>query len=799
MSGSNRYSSVLRTAIAAGALALLSACGTLSLSGGQPALEWVAGSLGSGGNLDGRGVQARFGGAALSVRADRDGGLLVIDTDGSTVRHIDARGNVTTLAGKTGYAGYQDGPATHARLAKPSDAVRGPDGIIYVADTGNDVIRTIRPDGSVATLAGTPGTSGDEDGPLGVGQLSDPQKLALDRHGRLWVAQRRGVRVIDADGSITTWQPVDDALFSQVSAITTAPDGEIWAAIVPSPYSQTGGDATYTVGRLTQTGYIPLQQPAKPVEPTETNESASEDQETFDMSQAQPGPVAELIGRVPFIGRAPLPPEVRAESEPDADAAEDANTRYVDLAFDASGTLYAAREGRIDTLGSGGELVSNVLRIKVARYDEGLQSMAIDANGRLFVTTRGKESVQRVDTDGGVSSHAGLGRGDALPSAKASSSVYQPLPGLADSDVVQAADGTVYFADSRHHAIYRTRRDGKTELWAGAREEGHVDGEHGAARFLYPSGLALDAAGNLYVADTGNSAIRRIDAQGHVTTVVGRKPDDGEVRVDGDFAQATFWWPSHLRFDSQGRLYVLDEYAGRAYSDETDEDLGARIRRIDLQARTVSTVAREIEQAKQQSPEDIERLIRDGGHGFTYTDLSIGPAGQLYVLTKNGTVWRIDTETGQHHIYFLPKRLAVEQAFEQTYSEMESARERERLLDGKLKYCEWVWCSQERLAADIAGNLYVSDRRSHTIVRITPDRKAGVIAGQPGLRGNRPGPLPGTLNQPSALSIAANGDLLALVGGEGIMRVRSPALAPAQPPAIEDGANAKSESVGVVD
>src|SRR5439155_4925313 len=89
---------------------------------------------------------------------------------------------------------------------------------------------------------------------------------------------------------------------------------------------------------------------------------------------------------------------------------------------------------------------------------------------------------------------------------------------------------------------------------------GSVDGTAGAARFNYPSGLAVDSAGNVYVADSGNSTIRKITPHGAVTTLAGSAGQSGSA--DGTGSAARFNNPSSVAVDSLSNVYVADSRNG---------------------------------------------------------------------------------------------------------------------------------------------------------------------------------------------------------------------------------------------
>jgi trimeric autotransporter adhesin len=152
-------------------------------------------------------TSATLNGPAGVVTAP-DGAILVADTINQRIRRIDPSGRIRTVAGngKRGFSG-DGGAATGASLQDPTALALGKDGSLFVADTGNNRIRVIRPDGKIATLAGTAdqGFSGDG-GPASAAQTSDPSGLAVGPGGSLYFSDtgNNRVRVIHPDGTIAT-------------------------------------------------------------------------------------------------------------------------------------------------------------------------------------------------------------------------------------------------------------------------------------------------------------------------------------------------------------------------------------------------------------------------------------------------------------------------------------------------------------------------------------------------------------------------------------------------------------------
>src|SRR5437899_3036083 len=117
--------------------------------------------------------------------------------------------------------------------------------------------------------------------------------------------------------------------------------------------------------------------------------------------------------------------------------------------------------------------------------------------------------------------------------------------------------GNVYVADTLNHTIRKITPAGAVTTLAGsAGQSGSADGTGSAARFDYPEGAAVDGAGNVYVADWGNYTIRKITLAGAVTTLAGSAGQSGSA--DGTGSEARFDYPTGVAVDSAGSVYVAD-------------------------------------------------------------------------------------------------------------------------------------------------------------------------------------------------------------------------------------------------
>jgi hypothetical protein len=251
--------------------------------------------------------------------------------------------------------------------------------------------------------------------------------------------------------------------------------------------------------------------------------------------------------------------------------ADSANHR-IRLLKDGIVTVYAGTEVSIfseDTGLPAGAFADGAKDISFFNAPMGLD---VDKAGNLYVADRDNHAVRKVAMDGMVTTLAGSGLIGAQDGKGAEASFYAP------TDVAVAADGTVYVADTLNHAIRKVDTSGHVttlnalserviEVFPGVPEMtgDFKDGALKDALFNEPSGLALDAKGNLYVSDSGNQRIRYIDlAAGTVTTAAGGGTYDKDALyaegfyVNGPAADARFYSPKGIAADANGGLYIAD-------------------------------------------------------------------------------------------------------------------------------------------------------------------------------------------------------------------------------------------------
>jgi len=173
------------------------------------------------------------------------------------------------------------------------------------------------------------------------------------------------------------------------------------------------------------------------------------------------------------------------------------------------------------------------------------EGMAIDAAGNVYVADLGNNMIRKISPNGVVSTLAGSGAQGAANGQGTAASFCEP------GGVAVDAAGNVYVADAVNNMIRKITPAGLVSTIAGNGDTGAADGAGAAATFNYPMDVAVDAAGNVYVADYGNNLIRMVNPGGVVTTIAG---------ATGTATAGYFFAPTSIAVGPAGKLFVADFY-----------------------------------------------------------------------------------------------------------------------------------------------------------------------------------------------------------------------------------------------
>jgi sugar lactone lactonase YvrE len=565
-------------------------------------LALFAGNLAGPGTVDGVGAAARFNNP-IGLAIDVGGDMYVADTDNHAIRKITPTGVVTTLAGQAGISGSTDGIGPEARFSSPEGIAIDTTGTIYIADTGNVTIRKVTPTGAVTTFAGTAGAPGADDGIGAAARFSDPIGLAVDAGGDVYVADSEvdTIRKITATAVVTT-------LAGQVG-ISGSADGIGAAARFngPTGIATDAAGNVYVADRLNST--IRKVTPAGLV--------------TTLAGQVEVSGIADGVGAsaqfaLPFGTATDAAGNVYvADNSGDSirkvtsagvvttlasGLVSDSNLGIFNdtgLTIDPAGNLYIADTsstirkitptGRVTTLAGRAAVSGSANGIGPAAQFTAPQGIATDAAGNVYVaeiltirkitptgvvTTLAKDPFQRaIDVATDVKGNVYVTEGTAV-SKITPAGVVTTLAGVygvvgsadgigasaeffAAQGVAADAAGNLYIADTENYEIRKITPTGLVTTLAGqAGNPGIADGVGAAAQFTYPWSIAIDPGGIIYVTDKLSHTIRRITATGVVTTLAGQPGVPGSA--DGIGAAARFNNPTGIATDATGNVYVAD-------------------------------------------------------------------------------------------------------------------------------------------------------------------------------------------------------------------------------------------------
>ncbi|MCX6725052.1 MAG: NHL repeat-containing protein, partial [Candidatus Saccharibacteria bacterium] len=229
------------------------------------------------------------------------------------------------------------------------------------------------------------------------------------------------------------------------------------------------------------------------------------------------------------------------------------------IAVDNSGNIYVADNGNnkirkitpagvVNTLAGSGSVGSNNGTSSSASFN-GPYSVAVDNSFNVFVADYQNYKIRQVNSAGDVTTFAGSGNQVSIDGTGTNASFNYP------SGIAQDNAGNKYVTDVVGHKIRKITPSGVVTTFAGSGSYGFADGTATAAKFYWPTGIVVDAMGYVYVADYGNNRIRKITPAGEVTTLAG----SGSAGSDnGTGLSASFNHPKSLALDGAGNLYVAD-------------------------------------------------------------------------------------------------------------------------------------------------------------------------------------------------------------------------------------------------
>jgi sugar lactone lactonase YvrE len=467
-----------------------------------------------------------------SLASDGAGGFYVASSFQNRVYRVTANGRLRLVAGigSPGFSG-DGGPATLAQLYSPTGLAVDTAGNLFIADNHNYRIRRVTPGGVISTVAGNgnAGFSGDG-GPATSAQLSAPHGLAVDATGNLFIttAGDHRVRKVAPGGVISTVAGIGFAGFS-------GDGGPATAAQLNMPL----GVAVDAAGNLFIADYYNNR-----------------------VRKVTPG------GVISTVAGNGVTQGIIGDGGP-------ATSARLDLpwstAVDAAGNLFISEYSgaRIRKVTPGG-VISTVAGNGLQGFigDGGPATSAklwaplglcLDSSGNLLIADSYNSCVRKVNSSGVISTVAGNGpRGDADGGPAASAQLDYPY-GLAVD-----ASGNLFISDSGNYRVRKVTIDGVISTVAGNGTQG-FSGDGGpatSAQLNYPSGLALDSSGNLFISDLWNHSIRKVTPGGLISTVVG-KGTQGFSGDGGPATSAQLNWPWGLTVDRSGNLFIADYWNNR--------------------------------------------------------------------------------------------------------------------------------------------------------------------------------------------------------------------------------------------
>ena len=742
------------------------------------------------------------------IAVDAAGNVYVADTNNSRVRRIDQSGTITTIAG-TGRQGStgDGGPAVEARLFSPGELALDASGNLYIAESLGNRVRKIDSTGTISTVAGTGvlGSEGDG-GPAVEAQLNRPLAMAVDAEGNLFIGEYSGYRVrkVDIDGTITTVAgtgtrggagdggPATAAQFNFIGGLAVDALGNIFVSDMNEARVRmisTTGTIT-TIAGTGNSAHSGDRGPSVEAEIRTPGGLLLDSAGNLFLTEFWPGWVRKIDSAGIITTIAGTGEQLSAgDTGLAVDAAQD---RPLRIASDSDGNLYISENygDRVRILSptaklssftlplgsSGDSVVLTVTEAGSVRWNgtpltRGLEAVATNGNRYAFGQTAGgavtvtyvpdRQTVElqegkTVSLIGGEDSawrigdqvvtnghrHVEDGREYLLEWTGAqwrlAKYTIRTIAGTVDvAEGVPATEarlfnpyfvaldsiGNVYVSESSNHRVRKIDTSGTITTFAGTGERGYAGdgGPATQAEFDSPRGIGVNWLDEIFVADYGNHVVRKIDVLGRITTIPTSRP------LIDPYGLALDWFGNVLVAESHPRNHL--------------------VRRIDLRGNvtTLAGVARQrggfvgggsAAEARLYYPRAVAADARGNVYvadNFNQRVRKISPAGTIMTIAGTG---------------------------ERGYS-----GDGGPAVDAQLS-------SPNGLLVDVAGNVYISDSGNSSVRKIDPSGMIETVAGpgEPGILGNGGPALKARLGYPRGLAMDASGSLFLVETGGNIVR-----------------------------
>jgi sugar lactone lactonase YvrE len=503
--------------------------------------------------------------APISIKVDRNNNLYIADNGNSRVRKVTTDGIIHTVAGNgvTGFLG--DGAAaTNAEFDNIFDIAIDTFGSIYISDAGNNRIRKVNPSGIVHTIAGDGGQIFHGNDSLATLASIVPQAIALDDTGNLYVG--------DANLNVYRINPMDTLhvlyLVPNVIAGIQWHAGilylsDFYDALVYYGNMNTGTNGVFagtTFGYSGDGAAATAAQVGGPwgltIDPTGNIYIADPIYSVIRMVNPA-GIISTFAGATP----------VCCNGIPATDAGL---VQPFGVAADVFGNVFIADRGNsvIRKIDHSTGLMTTIAGTGVPGYTgDGAAATAatldsptdvkVDPLGNIYIADEKNSVIRMIDPSGTINTIAGNGNpgysGDGAGATSAT--LYMPHGIAVDNNF------NIYIADMYNHVVRIVDPTGTINTLAGINVAGYTgDGGPATSATMYlPSSVALDPAGNVYIADKGNNVIRKITiADGKINTIVGDHVAGGSGD-GGKAAVARLDSPVAIAIDPFNRLYISDE------------------------------------------------------------------------------------------------------------------------------------------------------------------------------------------------------------------------------------------------